>query len=261
MFNLTNTLSDIGNKLRNNQWSDKNIWNEGVDWFFEPRDSSLKSLQFHVYGTESINLSADITDNYVESNIAYQDHIALKPRVFTVVGEVGELTWFKNESENSVLGAVAQKLQPVATFLPTFSRKAQQIQDNVIKVLNVVDSIDNFAERTLNSFKTAETAQQKNYWWLMWLWSARTPIDIKTPWANLYSFVIQNVEFTQPERTKDKTQVKVSLKEFRQTEKKTVSFDKINYQERAFAQNAQKVVSGATTGIKMNNFKPNQFIP
>lgn len=261
MFGIEEKLSEIGNSLRNNTWSDKNLWNEGVDWFFQPKDGDLQSLQFHVYGMESINLSADITDNYVESNISYQDHIALKPRVYTVSGEVGELTWFKNDSENSVLGSVAQKLQPIATFLPTFSKTAQKLQDKAIKVLNVVDSIDNFAKRTIDSFTTAETQQQKNYWWLMWLWSNRTPLNIKTPWLKLYDFVIQNVEFTQPERTVDKTQVKVTLKEFRQTKRKTTAFDKKNYQERAFAQNAEKKVASATSGIKMTDFKPNQFIP
>ena len=266
MFSLYD-IWDKGNKLRNNSWSDKNLWNEAVDWFFQPRDDSLHSLKFHVYGTESINLQADITDNYVENNIAYQDHIALKPRVFTVTGEVGELTWFKNEEENSLIGAVAQKLQPVVAFLPPISKQAQAAQDKALKILGLVDSLDNFATRTLTSFtkysdeKGALTEQQRSYEYLLKLWSDRVPINIKTPWAKLSDFVIQNIEFTQPDRTKDKTQVKISLKEFRSVKTKRSLFDKENYQARAFYQKAEKTINGYTTGITLpaSNLKPQQW--
>lgn len=268
MFSLSDLKKNLSN-LRNDSWSDKNLWNEAVDWLIQPRDDSLHSLKFHVYGTESINLQADVTDNYTESNIAYQDHIALKPRVYTVTGEVGELTWFKNDEENSIIGAVAQKLQPIVAFLPPVSKQAQSAQDKALKVLDLVDSIDNFATRTINSFteyddKTgALTEQQKSYRYLVQLWANRKPINIVTPWTKLSNFIIQNVEFTQPDRTRDKTQVKISLKEFRQVKTKRVAFDKGNYQLRAFEQKAEKTVNGYTTGTELKgmSMKPQQWCP
>lgn len=254
MFSLYDIWPN-GEKLRNNSWSDKNIINEGIDWLFQPRDDSIHSLKFHVYGTESMNLQADVTDNYTENNIAYQDHIALKPRVYTVSGEVGELTWFKNDEENSIIGAVAQKLQPVVAFLPPISKQAKVAQDKALKILDLVDSLDNFATRTINSFgfndqNPALTEQQKSYNYLLKLWADRKPINIITPWSKLSNFVIQNIEFTQPERTKDKSQVKISLKEFREVKTKRVGFNLENYQSRAFQQKAEKVVNGYTTGTK-----------
>ena len=258
----TSFTQKLGNMLRVDSWSDTNPWNTIVDWFLQPRDSTIQPLKLHIYGNESMSLQSEITDNYVESNIAYQDHIALKPQVFTVVGEVGELTWFKNDAENSLSGAVAQKLQPVAAFLPPVSKRASAIQDKAIRVLDIVDSVDNFANRIFNMFSSEDTEQQKSYKYLMALWKERTPINIKTPWMKVENYVIQNIEFTQPDRTVDKTQVKISFKEFREVaETKTVEFNKSIYQLRAAVQKATQVKSGTTTGVvaTAKDIKPNQW--
>lgn len=234
-----------------------------IDWIrIEPKDSKIQPLHLQIFGNESMSLQAEITDNYVESNVAYQDHIALKPMIYTVEGEVGELTWYKNESKSSVLGAVEQKLTPLVSFAPSICKLASTVQDKAMKILNFVDSIDNAFSRFWGflSNDDVDTEQKKVFKYLQLLWSARVPIDIKSPWRNLQQYVIQNVEFSQSDRTADKSKIKISFKEFKQTQTITASFDKKKYMGRGSAQNAQINNKGITSGIAAteNNIKPNQ---
>lgn len=223
------------------------------EWFLEPRDEDIVDLKLHIYGTETMTLNADVTDNYVENNIAYQDHIALKPKVFVVSGEVGELTWYRKDSVESVLGAVPQKLQPVAAFLPPISQQASYIQDKALKIIDMLDSVDNFSNRVwgLLSDDDVNSEQKKSYKYLMTLWQRRVPINIKTPFGKIKNYVIQNIEFSQPDRTKDKSQVKISFKEFKTVIEKRSRVDIMKYQGRKSAQQAQKQNKGTTTGIKL----------
>lgn len=224
------------------------------DWILQPKGDKITELKLHIYGAETIQLNAEITDNYVESNIAYQDHIALKPKIFTVSGEVGELTWYKNDSVESVIEAIPQKLVPVVSFLPSITKKAQQITDKAMKIIGVVDSLDNFSNRVwqLLSNEDVDTEQKKSCAYLSLLWGNREPINIKTPFGTLNNYVIQNVEFTQPERTQDKSQVKISFKEFRIVNEKYGEFNLNKYQSRASAQKTSKKSKGKTSGVKLN---------
>ena len=242
-----------------------NLFNRADEWIVEPKEA--QDLKLHIYGAETMNLSAEITDNYVESNIAYQDHIALKPNVFTIAGEVGELTWYKKDAEESMLPfGINQKLQPIVAFLPPVSKKVQKIQDKTLKLLSVIDSLDNFANRLWNmlSGDDVNTEQKKIYKYLMCLWRDRKPINIKTPYGKMKNYAIQNIEFTQPERTEDKTQIKISFKQIREVvSTKVTAFNKSIYQLRAAAQKATKESIGTTTGIKMTiaDTKPGQVLP
>ena len=51
----------------------------------------VNGFVFDVIDDETIQLDADITDSWIETNSTIQDHIALKPVRFTLKGYVGEL--------------------------------------------------------------------------------------------------------------------------------------------------------------------------
>ena len=232
-----------------------NVWENVVDWVrFEPKDSNITALHLQITGNESMSLQADITDNYVENNIAYQDHIALKPMIYTVEGEVGELTWYKNDPQNSMIGAVAQKLAPVVSFAPSVCKFASTVQDKAMKIIGVVDSLDNAFSRFWGflSNDDVNTEQKKVFKYLQALWASRTPINIKTPWKKLENYVIQNVEFSQSDRTVDKSKIKISFKEFKTTASRVGSFDVKKYMGRGSAQNAELQNKGITSGIGLD---------
>lgn len=231
-----------------------NVFTDIKEWWIEPKDDELTDLKLHIYGTETMSLTADVTDNYVESNIAYQDHIALKPKVFTITGEVGELTWFRKDEEHSELLAVPQKLYPVVSFLPPIAKQARAIQDTALKVLGVLDSVDNFASRFFGLLddEDADTEQKKIYKYLMVLWQRRVPVNVRTPFGKIENYVIQNIEFTQPDRTVDKSQIKISLKEFKTVIEKRSRVDSKKLQGRKSAQQAKKQSKGTTTGASLS---------
>lgn len=249
------SLQDYGGTLGKFGASVENIYDTAYDWFIEPRDEEITDIRLHIYGTETMSLNADITDNYVESNIAYQEHIALKPKVFTLSGEVGELTWFRKDEENSIIGAVEQKLYPVVSFFPPISKQASVVQDKALKIMGVIDSLDNFANRVwgLLSEDDVDTEQKKSYKYLMTLWQRRVPINIGTPYGKMYNYVIQSIEFTQPDRTVDKSQIKISFKEFKTVIEKRARVDQKKLQGRKSAQQAAKQNKGTTTGVTLTS--------
>lgn len=242
-------------------WQDKlsisgaNISKRALEYIFGPKDDTTTQIRLQIFGNETISLSSDVTDNYVESNVAYQDHIALKPMVYTVEGEVGELAWYRNDSTASVMDAVAQKLEPIASFNQTLSKKAASVQRKALKIIGVIDSLDNAISRVWGflSNDDVNTEQKKVYKYLLYLWLARKPINIKTPWGNLSQYVIQNIETSQSDRTADKSKIKISFKEFKTTVTKTTAFDVAKYMGRGSAQNAVKQNNGTTTGVEMTS--------
>jgi uncharacterized Fe-S center protein len=60
----------------------------------KPEDfKGIAGFVFDVITLDSIELSSDITDHYIEDNTAINDHIALKPEIIRVEGLVGELKY------------------------------------------------------------------------------------------------------------------------------------------------------------------------
>lgn len=250
-------------------WQDKlglsgaNIANQALEWaegqildylIEEPKKENTTPIRLQIFGNESISCQADITDNFTENNVAYQDHVALKPIIYTVEGEVGELTWYRNDSTTSVLDAVEQKLEPVVSFAQTLSKTASAVQDKALKIIGVVDSLDNAVSRVWGflSNDDVNTEQKKVFKYLLYLWMSRSPINIKTPWGNLSGYVIQHLEVSQSDRTVDKSKIKISFKEFKQLKNKKAKFDLQKYMGRGSAQNAEMVCKGTTTGVLMD---------
>ena len=250
-------------------WQDKlslsgaNIFNQALEWaegqildylIEEPKKENTTPIRLQIFGNESISCQADITDNFTENNVAYQDHIAIKPMIYTVEGEVGELTWYRNDSTTSVLDAVEQKLEPVVSFSQTLSKTASAVQDKALKIIGVIDSLDNAVSRIWGflSNDDVNTEQKKVFKYLLYLWLSRSPINIRTPWGNLSGYVIQNLEVSQSDRTVDKSKIKISFKEFKQLKNKKTKFDLQKYMGRGSAQNAELVNKGITTGVLMD---------
>ena len=255
MFDIVDRLKGINNfskdTLSLNNFVEK-VGNYFEDYIIEPRDSSLTPLKLQIIGNETLSMSSDITDNYVENNVALQDHISIKPMIYTIEGEVGELVWYSQNGSNDILGKLANKLEPVVSFAQTLSQNAAKAQRTALKVLGVIDSVDNYATRLWNFFDKDETdtEQKKIFKYLLALWQERKPLNIKTPWTNLSNFVIQNIEISQPDRTVEKSRIKISFKEFKTVKQKKTSFDVNKYLGRASAQNAALTNKGTTTGIR-----------
>lgn len=258
-------LSSLLNDLSTLELSGENLISyvkETVStYFIQPSDDiGIGGLKLDIIGEQTLTIDSDVTDNYVESNTAYQDQISLKPITYTIQGEVGELVYYEKNANQTYVGYVAEKISDIASFLPTVSSKFYQVSDAVLKATNIIDSADNIITRLAKlGFKKSDgsddddttlyTQQQVAYMALIELRNARAPITVNSPWTQLENYVIQNIKITQPERTKDKSYITLTLKEFRTTELATTSFNSSDYLGRLGYQKAETVDQGNTTGV------------
>lgn len=214
----------------------------------ESSPKGVTDLRLSIIGEETLSADCDVTDHYVESNTAYQDQISLKPKIYTIQGEVGELVWYQRDPIEQGIGQVSQRLEGVISFLPKRSKKFNQMKGKVMKALQWVDTASNAIDK-INKLASSEgNAQQQAYSFLMKLRQDRTPISVKTPWGQLDDYVITNLKLTQPKETRDKTLISITLKEFRTTSVKSVPFDFSKYQGNAAFEAQPKVENGTTSG-------------
>lgn len=211
----------------------------------------LVNLRLDIVGDETLSADSDITDHYVESNIAYQDQISLKPKIYTIQGEVGELVWYQKDSASQVFGQVAQRLEGVVSFLPIRSKSFNQMKTKAMKALQWVDTASNAVSKISNlmsdSFGSV-THQQQAYQELVAIRDGRKPVNIQTPWGILKDYAITSLKLTQPKETKDKSIISITFKEFRTTSVGKVEFDASKYQGNAVYENQPEVDNGKTSG-------------
>lgn len=212
----------------------------------------IVDLKLDIIGEETLTADCDVTDHYVESNIAYQDQISLKPKIYTINGEVGELVWYQKDSYSQSFGQVAQRLEGVISFLPVRSRAFDQMKTKVMKAAQWVDTVSNAASKIANLSALGDS-QQQAFIRLMEFRDGRFPISIQTPWGILENYVITNMSFTQPQNTKDKSLISITFKEFRTTSiSELVDFDPQKYYGNAAFENQPLSDIGVTDGLDVS---------
>lgn len=215
-------------------------------WITEPTTGI--DLKLDIIGDESLTAESDVTDHYVENNTAYQDQISVKPKTYTINGEVGELVWYQKDTVSQRVGQVAQRLEGVVSFLPIRSRSFQQMKKKVMQAAQWVDTASNIWDR-FDSLTTGMTKQQQAYNHLISWMNIRLPLIVDSPWGVLQNYVITSLNITQPKETKDKSLISITFKEFRTTSVSTTKFDAEKYQGNAMEENQPKVDNGKTDGI------------
>ena len=222
---------------------------------------NLVDLKLDIVGDETLRADCDVTDHYVESNKAYQDQVTLKPKTYTISGEVGELVWYRNSPISQTIGQVAQKLEGVISFLPIRSKSFNQMKKTVMKASQWADTASNALQKLSslttgilgkdiegNPIEGALTRQAQAYQYLVFFRDNRMPLSVRTPWGILNDYVITNLEFKQPKESKDKSFITITFKEFRTTKITTVEFDESKYQGNAALENQPKQEQGKTAG-------------
>lgn len=214
-------------------------------WITSPVDGV--NLKLDIIGEETLTADNDVTDHYVESNIAYQDQITIKPKIYTIQGEVGELVWYQKDSVSQKVGQVAQRLEGVVSFLPIRSRGFSQMKKNIMKASQIVDTASNVLDR-FGTLTPGMTKQQQAYNWLLFWRNMRAPVTVESPWGTLVNYVITSLRMSQPRETKDKSLISITFKEFRTTSVTTVEYDEEKFQGYGKYENQPKIDNGTTSG-------------
>lgn len=248
------SLSDSLNKLQKSVKGIQGKIEQGFEYFIdigEPFD-----IKLDIVGDEKISMENDITDNYVETNVSYQDQISVKPITYTLSGEVGELVWYRKDESESLLGSLPTKVTQIATFVPSLSKKVSQVRDKAMKISNFLDSADNFLNR-MSKLSDKKTMQEQIYDKLLKKRNSRGIVNVTTPWGKLTNYAITRCELTQKAESKDRTFVTITFKQIRPVFITTVPFDSKKFRGMDLLRNSPKVENGLTTGktIVINDAK------
>lgn len=223
---------------------------------------------FDYEGDNTITLSSEITDHYVEDNYAVQDHIALAPEVITTQGFVAEVNNNTNEA-SPLIKDLANKLGDIAAFDPQLSISAQRAYNQAFRAYQTLAilkrsavaawsniaagkvqgpteispglSTEQFVEAT-NNFSTQNRQQiafQKFYGYR----KNRTLFTVQTPWAIFKNCAIQEIVATQDATTRFVSSFQVTFKPILTSQTATVDATDA-FQGRLSAQASEVVSSG-----------------
>jgi len=176
-----------------------------------------KSPNLSVITNDQIDMKAQITDHYTEENFAIQDHIAFEPVKFTIVGEVGELTYSPSPLEKYVQ-AVFDRLGALDIIQPKMCVKAYQylsaysrLQSAISSTMKVVNDLAGMAG--IDGWGLNK--QQEAFKFFTGLYSQRTLLRVDTPWKSFDNMLIESLSFVQEEETKHKTKITIGFKQLR----------------------------------------------
>lgn len=192
--------------------------------------ADMYELALDVIGKESLEVSSEVTKYYVENNTWYNDNISVKPQIYRLQGEVGELYWYNKDPKQSYVGYVNQKLMPIAEFTPVRSALGQQFMNQVTKIQSYLEVGANLWDRVTN-MTAGINHQQQAYIILDTLFNLRIPFKVDTPWATKL-VVITSAVLEQPEFTRDRTRLNITYEEFRVAQMSSVKFNREDYRGR-----------------------------
>lgn len=218
------------------------------------------SLLFHYEGEQTAVLESDITDHYVEDNIAVQDQIALKPETVTTHGFIGELNNV-TPSFLKPLKFIANKLTAIGSYTPALTTTALIAYDQAFFLYQVASNAANSAISAWNtltgqgglsvidsqglSAQANQNKQQAMFQQFYGYWRNRTLFTVQTPWAIFQNMAIVRLRAIQDADTKVITDFEVSFKMIRTAS--TQTSNGTGYQSYAGAQASSLVDQGTTS--------------
>lgn len=163
-------------------------------------NTGIAGFKFHVPQTEQVNMESDITDHYIDTGSAVQDHITHKPITITVRGYQGDYYYTVHPIE-SALAAVVPTLALIKQFLPKLTAAAQKIKgassENVLSKSFLKKSDVNFNAIDLfqlfqNVYKL-KSAQTRAFMFFESLWKSEALFTVETTWKRYDNMVIQKI--------------------------------------------------------------------
>lgn len=201
-----------------------------------------KCFVFDIKKEYKFNLSSDITDHYVEENIAIQDHVGLKPIILEVSGCIGEINLMetkidrrKTSSQNinspqdifNATDSYINRMGSLSSFAPNIVNQGLDMYNSAkfaYALANKVADIDKEDNSTKYGYdyterydeKTIQATKQFN--WINWFrtqWWNRRAFSIVTPYGVLKNMYIMELSAAQPDNTRYVTNLNIKFKQIR----------------------------------------------
>ena len=218
------------------------------------RPSSLFGISgfiFDVEGETRIQHTSNITDNYVESNAAVQDHVAVAPTKLNLTRYVGELVDTIEDDPRSEIAQLVAKLAPIVAFAPQLTQAASFVK-------GAINGETSFNEQTLSeadnlyalfqNLNPNASKKQRAYLYFKALQEKSIPISVQTPFSYFQNMAIESLIATEDEDTRDIATFSLVLKELRFASIETVNFDPKKFQNRSKSQQAPLAKNGRASG-------------
>ncbi len=186
----------------------------------ETSTRTTKGFLFQIVGDETVNLSSDITDHYVEDNSSLQDHIALRPLTITVSGFVGEL--------NNVVPDLLSVPKNIVDRLGTLQAYVPSLTNTARRAFNLAQQVYSLGEKVIKAGAIGlgievQTAQEKAFADLYQYYKNRTLFYIATPFGQFESMAIQNLVANQSPDSKSISDFTITFKQVKFAQTKTAS--------------------------------------
>ncbi len=188
------------------------------------------TLMFHYEGEQTVLIESDITDHYVETNIAVQDQIALRPETITTHGFIGELNDV-TPSFLSIVKTAADKLTTVVAFQPELTTTAEIVYSEAFFAYQLAATVLNTAVAAWDSLtgqggesvingqgltpQANQNKQQSTFQQFYGYWRKRTLFTVQTPWAVFQDMAIKSLRAIQDAETRMITDFEVTFKMIR----------------------------------------------
>lgn len=238
--------------------------------------TGIAGFKFHCPLSEQVNMESNITDHYVDTNSAVQDHIARRPVIITLNGYQGEYFYSVHPVETMVT-----KIAPVLTLIEVFKPKLDsiskqiKIRKNERKLININngDKTDaeeyaqtagkeNFLSKQYNAVDLFQlfqniyklkSAQTRAFFYFEALWKSEILFTIETSWKRFDNMVIQKV-IPLRDNNADVTDFSVTFKQINITTSKSESIE--NVAGRLKEQAAPVTKKGIDKGVEKDTLKP-----
>lgn len=189
--------------------------------------SAPPALLFHYEGEQTVSLSSDITDHFIEDNTALQDQISIKPIVITTHGFIGELNNIPPFGLN-IAAQVANTLTTIGAYVPGLSPTALIAYNEAFAAYQLAASAVNASVSAISSLgggtgesvigsggldSSANQNRQQTYFQQFYgYWNNRTLFTVQTPWAIFQNMAILSLRAIQDAETRMITDFEVTFK-------------------------------------------------
>lgn len=252
-------MADIFSLLGEVSTNANYISNIADAFIVRPKDNiyGIDGFIFGEYGSigdEETTGENDITDHYVEDNIAAQDHIAVKPLIFRLTGYVGEIKTSRPEGLK-MAGGIASKLTTISPYLPKLTSQAQQIFNSVSQIKQAADIAADTGKSSWDIFKKQiplpENGNRQRIVWAFFetMRTSRRIISVETPWGFIENAAIMSVSSSQ-RNSKFNTEISITVKQIRLVNNLTTR--KLTQGERAFLQAQEQQDKGLSQGVPVS---------
>lgn len=232
----------------------------------------IAGFKFHVPQSEQVKLENDITDHYIDTGSAVQDHVARRPITITLNGYQGEYFYSVNPIEDTI-AKIIPTMSLVKQFLPKLSDVTQRIKARKNEQALIQVSEDGtfskvYQNRILDKDFSAidlfklfqdlyklKSAQSQAYYFFEALWKAQALFSIETRWKRYDNMMLQLVTPTG-DNNADITDFNVTFKQISITTSKVESIKDVA--GRLKEQMAEVTQKGIDKGKEVDTLNPNQ---